>query len=1017
MTNVRQIRWTGLPVFLLLVAVPLLIGPGCPPPNLISPNGSAGTSGTGDDDDSGQPIPPNGSNVAPYFEFTRPLSTIMREVGDLVEIAWLDGDPDDNAVITLMLDPDEIYGNGTEILLQANIMEDTDGSQGRYILDTRAKNLQPAEYRIIASITDGKHAADLIVAPGLLQLFPPGMVPGNISPTVVVTEPDVNYGVGQNDQVPINWCVTDPDDGENQVLPDIVVLIDLDQNPTNDLVLTGLDAESVLAEICYAVTDPADGPYPIVVNGQVRAYVLGCFKDSLGGQADACANPVANGTGFPPNGTYTINVMKLPPRLDGEPYRVRVTAWDHTNGPVSRYARGSISVSGTATGGAGLVDLGQVGRTIRGTKFYGFDEGGLAGYTGTGVGDMDGDGVEDFAIVSRFGRSYGLNKAGAVHLIFGMSNREFGSEVPLNSVTTTYRGAIFTLYDSLYDTWDWMGGTEPPRNDGIVSIARVDDVTGDGRPEFIVGLPFVERLYDRIDDDPCDCSPTSCYADGLPNPVCDSGEYDPMGISDWHERVIPFDPPTDPPTGYMCSNDMDLNVETPIMGGYAILVGSNNALSNQVYALEDMGQVIVNNESVYKGARFRGSYLDYFRGWDYPDTDPNQKYPYVIEPDNAFGTTVSSMPQITNSVLGGTARHGGRPVISMPMGARGRGIVWNMAVADYTTTAPDVQSYPWFGCPGGRAIFLPQIAEYGPLLISGERDGDMLGYGAPAGDLNRDGLQDLACGAPGADRDGLTDNGVVYAIFGRPDFTTPDNAWDIFEYDLQIWNHPRLEIHGTHSNDRFGMVQTTIGDINQDGVADVAFASQYAGSDGMGGPESGFIGIVFGGVHLSGVNKFTTDHVAGPTLPGVRIYGRQAGGHAGAVINNVGDFNADGIDDLAIVAPDEIRIINGLRRQGVAYLLFGGPHLANKTINLSQVGSTVPGLVFVTPYIMTDADAAPITWASGAGDVNGDGFEDLLIGIPNADTVYPLNPSQRKLDTGEMYLIYGSNSGSNGMGW
>jgi hypothetical protein len=184
----------------------------------------------------------------------------------------------------------------------------------------------------------------------------------------------------------------------------------------------------------------------------------------------------------------------------------------------------------------------------------------------------------------------------------------------------------------------------------------------------------------------------------------------------------------------------------------------------------------------------------------------------------------------------------------------------------------------------------------------------------------------------------------------------------------------------------------------------------------MGGPESGFIGIVFGGSYFAGVNTFTADQVGTPTLPGVRIYGRQAGGHAGAVLNDVDDFNADGIDDFVIVAPDEIRTINGLQRKGVAYLIFGGPHLANKTINLSQIGSTVPGIVFVTPYNISDASNAPITWASGAGDVNGDGFADLLIGIPDADTVYPLNPSLRKVDTGEMYLIYGSNSGSNALG-
>ncbi len=987
MINARQIRWTGLPVFLaLLMVVPLLVGQGCPPWNRISPipgDNTGGTSGTGG---SGQPIPGT-DNVAPYFEFTQPLSTIMREVGDTITIAWLDGDPDDNAAITLMLDPDKTYGNGTEIVLASNISEDAEGSEGHYVLDTRAKNLQSAEYRIIASITDGLHPAEMIVASGLLQLFPPGMVPGNISPTVVVTQPDVNYGVGHNDQVPINWCVSDPDDGESQVLPDIVVMLDLDQNPTNDLMLTGVDAEADLAEICFAVTDPTDGPYPIVVNGQVRAYVLGCFKDTLGGLPGACADPVAGGTGFPPNDTYTINAMKLPPRIDGEPYRVRVTAWDHTNSPVSRYAWGSISVSGTVTGNEGLVDLAEVGRTIRGTKFYGFDENGLTGYTGTGVGDMDGDGTDDVVIVSRRGRGYGLQPMGSAHLIFGLPGQEFGSEVSLNSVTTAYRGTLFTMYDHPAETPDGR----VPNTNGIVSVARVADITGDERDEILFGLSYLEMIYDRIDDDPCD-EDDACYNDFFPNPLS-TGGGDEMSDVDSRESLI-------------CSNDGDVNEQTLIGGGYAIMVGSDNALENNVLSLEDMGQGIG-----ISGARFRGGWYDYdgygrFYGQD------KVKYPYSINPENLFGQTVNTMSDIGFGVTTQSARYGGSLLLSMPMGLNGRGRLWYHHSRDFTTFDA-VASIPTL--PNCGAFRIPLMTE-DTQLITGQEEGDMLGYGAAAGDFNVDGVQDIACGAPGADRDGLTDNGIVYVVFGRPDFNTPDLvvAWD--EFDLQIWNHPRVEIHGDHNNDRFGESQTLIGDINQDGSPDVAFASAYAGSDGIGGPESGFIGIIFGGQQFAGVNTFTVGQIGGPTVPGVRIYGRQAGGHAGKVINNIGDFNADGVDDLVIVAPDEIRMINGLRRQGVAYLLFGGPHLVNKTINLSQVGSTVPGIVFVTPYTITDADNAPITWASGAGDVNSDGFADILVGVPNADTVYPFNPSLRKVDTGEMYLIYGSNAGSNGLG-
>jgi hypothetical protein len=149
-------------------------------------------------------------------------------------------------------------------------------------------------------------------------------------------------------------------------------------------------------------------------------------------------------------------------------------------------------------------------------------------------------------------------------------------------------------------------------------------------------------------------------------------------------------------------------------------------------------------------------------------------------------------------------------------------------------------------------------------------------------------------------------------------------------------------------------------------------------------------------------------------LPGVKIYGIQPGGHAGAVINNAGDFNGDENDDLLICAPDEYRTVGGILRRGVAYLIFGGPHMTNATFMLSQVGTSVlPGVIFVSPYEAGSAEEAPIDWVSAAGDVNSDRFDDILIGVSEADFVNPLEPSQRRIDSGEMYLIYGSNTGSN----
>ena len=120
-----------------------------------------------------------------------------------------------------------------------------------------------------------------------------------------------------------------------------------------------------------------------------------------------------------------------------------------------------------------------------------------------------------------------------------------------------------------------------------------------------------------------------------------------------------------------------------------------------------------------------------------------------------------------------------------------------------------------------------------------------------------------------------------------------------------------------------------------------------------------------------------------------------------------------GTDDLIIVASDETRVVGGLLRRGVAYLIFGGTHLTNQTYSLNEVGSTLPGVIFVGAYEVGSADDAPVNWAGAAGDVNADGFDDILIGAEMADFVNPLVPTQRRIDAGECYLIYGNNSGSN----
>ncbi|HSW46550.1 MAG TPA: VCBS repeat-containing protein [Phycisphaerae bacterium] len=1022
------------PGVLLLWAtiLPALVGQGCPGigPGIVSPV------------DPGQGIPGLGTGGgAPTLTFTYPLEDVAVSVGQTVNITWVATDPRGNAAITLLLDPDRTYGNGNEIIILPFILA-SNPNGGSFAMNT--SSYPPATYRVIGRISDGVNPEQIIAATGRILLYGSGLLPGNASPSILLTQPVVNRGVSQGDQVEIRYCARDRDDNGKSppTAPDVLIMLDLDDNPTNDIKLSDFTPELVRNEICSRV--PLEvRPYTVQTNPLTQAktikwdytqpptgYVLGCFTDTDCGEpyqdqaTDANGAPITDSQGNPvfvtrfrADAAYqlTIDVGTIPPRLGGAPYHVRGLIWDHVNPQVNSYAPGTISITAL---GSGTIDMASVGRTVSGTRFLGFNAGDWTGSNGVELGDIDGDGNNDFVIVGRFGNSFYRYNGGSAYVVMGLTNGgKFASEIPLNSAGTFYRGSILGL-----------STPEPAsQTDGITSVCRLADVTGDGRPDILFGLPYMEGLWDDTDDDPCDNE--GCYGDLFPNPWSSPSPAtnDVMTTHDYRDgTVIINDIP------YICSNDYDLLSDTPLDGGYAILVASNNNLANdnrqsigaRAFALDLMGQRRGtftdgwgNDIGEHIGARYRGGL------WPIPvnlllEDSSQTENPSLLVPDNRFGQTVASMPPMTNASLTISPRFGEVTLLSAPNNGKGRGTIdivprnsfINGLGLGNTSSMPVCDRRCM--CSGTcRAFWYPDAT-----TIVGRHIGDNLGYAGPAGDFNLDGSRDILAGAPGATRNGVARAGIVYIFMGRPDWSLGLTFWEDRNSGflmLDRINAPRIEIHGTRTNDQFGTMQTIVGDINQDGLPDIGFSSQYA--DGPGGVDSGFIGIVFGGRRLTGENVFNVNQVATAQLPGVKIHGTQPGGHAGTVINTANDFNGDSIDDLLIVAPDEVRTIGGVQRRGLAYLIFGGTHMmGNKTFTLSQVGTPeLPGIVFVSPYTRGTADEAPIDWAGPAGDINDDGFDDILVGVSRADYVYLLDPSQRRNDAGEMYLIYGSNTGSN----
>ncbi len=134
---------------------------------------------------------------------------------------------------------------------------------------------------------------------------------------------------------------------------------------------------------------------------------------------------------------------------------------------------------------------------------------------------------------------------------------------------------------------------------------------------------------------------------------------------------------------------------------------------------------------------------------------------------------------------------------------------------------------------------------------------------------------------------------------------------------------------------------------------------------------------------------------------GFIIQGDAAGDQAGRSVSSAGDVNGDGFDDLIVGAPfgDD-----GGTDAGEAYVVFG---------TASGFGTDVGGrqVIDLTTLSPDRASSSRATCSvdqagfsvSSAGDVNGDGFDDLIVGAPYGD--------DGGISAGEAYVVFGTASG------
>jgi hypothetical protein len=271
-------------------------------------------------------------------------------------------------------------------------------------------------------------------------------------------------------------------------------------------------------------------------------------------------------------------------------------------------------------------------------------------------------------------------------------------------------------------------------------------------------------------------------------------------------------------------------------------------------------------------------------------------------------------------------------------------------------------------------------------LLTGVDEKDFTASALALGDVSGDGIADIVVGVDRSDGFRNQDDtaGEVAVVFGGTDLA-----------GIVDLNFAEVTFFGATASANLGD-GVAVGDIDGDGTGDVIMGAAKA--DGAPPCLAGGAAYVFyGGQRLPrGTVQLSNPHLP----PDIALFGCQEGRLGVATV--AGDFDGDGFDDFAVSAPQEGKQFFRTR-SGVVYVFFGQPAPQNPVeLTITPTNAVRPPFTdFRIITILGPSPDARAGRALAAGDVNGDGKDDLLIGTVVANF--------GRVGSGEVYILLGGN--------